>query len=54
MRLVAVEGAGVLKMALSPADHPALKGALDDVPHDELVHVALAPSIRQYLSAPLA
>jgi hypothetical protein len=38
-------------MALSPAVHPTLKGPPDDVPQDELVQVALVPSIRQYLSA---
>ena len=42
---------GVLKMALSPADHPTLKGPLDDVPQDELVQVALVPFVCQYLSA---
>jgi hypothetical protein len=42
---------GVLKMALSPAVHPPVKGPPDDVPQDELVQVALVPSIRQYLSA---
>ena len=42
---------GVLKMALSPAVHPTLKGPPDEVPQDELVQVALVPSVRQYLSA---
>ena len=42
---------GVLKMALSPADHPTPKGPLGDVPQDELVQLALVPLVCQYLSA---
>ena len=42
---------GTLKVALSPAVHPALKGPLGDVPQDKLVQVELVPSIRQYFSA---